>query len=94
MKFRKKPIVIDAWQINELVNDWSNLRMLPPQVVQASNNNLLRFVSNGIHVTTLEGGVFGRLDDILIMGVAGEFYPCKPDIFAATYERWIYEPKA
>jgi hypothetical protein len=30
--------------------------------------------------------MFGRLEDYLIMGVQGEFYPCKPDIFAATYE--------
>lgn len=87
MKFRKKPVEIDAWPIKELVYDYNNLRMMPPQIIQARNNNLLRFVGNGVHITTLEGGMFGRLEDILIMGVAGEFYPCKPEIFAATYEK-------
>jgi hypothetical protein len=37
-------------------------------------------------ITTLEGDHIVRLDDWIIKGVKGEFYPCKPDIFAATYE--------
>lgn len=38
-------------------------------------------------IATLEGGHWVSLDDWIIRGVQGEFYPCKPDIFAATYER-------
>ena len=37
-------------------------------------------------IATLEGGHWVNLDDWVIRGVQGEFYPCKPDIFAATYE--------
>lgn len=86
MKYRKKPVVIDAWPISELVRDFLNGRVMPVKVQTGMDNCFLTFVSNGVHIRTLEGGMFGRLEDILIMGVAGEFYPCKPDIFAATYE--------
>lgn len=41
----------------------------------------------GIFVPTLEGNLFADPDDWIIRGVKGEFYPCKPDIFAATYEK-------
>lgn len=40
----------------------------------------------GIYVPTLEGNLFADPDDMIIRGVKGEFYPCKPDIFAQTYE--------
>lgn len=39
-----------------------------------------------IAISTLEGTMRADLDDWIIRGVKGEFYPCKPDIFAATYE--------
>ena len=38
------------------------------------------------HIHTLEGVMLVSREDWVIQGVAGEFYPCKPDIFAATYE--------
>ena len=38
------------------------------------------------HIDTLEGGHSASIGDYIIRGVVGEFYPCKPDIFAATYE--------
>ncbi len=78
--FRKKPVVIEAWQYEG-----------------DSNFNLIRlFVGNdepihqlgdsiiGIH--TLEGVMAARPGDWIIRGVKGELYPCKPDIFEATYE--------
>ena len=40
----------------------------------------------GLSIPTLEGVMIGRQDDWIIKGVKGEVYPCKPDIFAATYE--------
>lgn len=39
-----------------------------------------------LHITTLEGVHHASIGDYIIKGVAGEFYPCKPDIFAQTYE--------
>jgi len=41
---------------------------------------------SGIEIATLEGVMRADVGDWIIRGVAGEFYPCKPDIFAATYE--------
>jgi hypothetical protein len=87
MKFRKKPVVIDAWPISSLLDDWTQLRMMPKEVVDALADGTLKFGSGGLYVQTLEGGMFGRHEDILIRGTAGEFYPCKPEIFAATYEK-------
>lgn len=37
-------------------------------------------------IDTLEGWMFAHLEDYIIKGIKGEFYPCKPDIFEATYE--------
>ncbi len=78
-KYRKKPIVIDAEQLTE-----------------ANLGNVARFMGGqfrlwtdsdgGPHVVTLEGGMTASVGDWIIRGVQGEFYPCKPDIFAATYE--------
>ena len=42
--------------------------------------------SQVIHITTLEGVMTASKGDFIIKGVKGEFYPCKPDIFEATYE--------
>ena len=87
MKYRKKPVVIDAWLIRDLNHLHDGYRIVPESVSAAMDSGVLTFVDNGVYIKTLEGGVFGRLEDYLIMGIAGEFYPCKPDIFAATYER-------
>lgn len=38
------------------------------------------------HINTLEGVMHAKYGDVIIKGVAGELYPCKPDIFLATYE--------
>ena len=40
----------------------------------------------GLKIFTLEGSHMATIGDMIIKGVAGEFYPCKPDIFAATYD--------
>ena len=87
MKFRKKPVVIDAWPVRDLwfaaCGNWS---ALPQPVREAYETGGWVFTDEGIHVPTLEGSMLARLDDWLVRGVQGEFYPCKPDIFAATYE--------
>jgi hypothetical protein len=41
---------------------------------------------SGLHIKTLEGAMIASIGDFVIKGVNGEFYPCKPDIFAKTYE--------
>lgn len=81
-KFRKLPVVIDAIQF---ANDNAQQCM---DFIGRENFGSSVFVFNGenIPIATLEGTVTASLGDWIIKGVNGEFYPCKPDIFAKTYE--------
>ena len=87
MKFRKKPVVIEAWRVSELLRaaakDWS---ALPKAVASAYEAGEMLFVNEYMLIRTLEGDMKAERADMLIRGLQGEFYPCKPDIFAATYE--------
>lgn len=78
MKYRKKPVVIDAKQYTgDNVVDmlaWTN----HPAVFE--NNNEL-------HIRTLEGLMHVSATDWVIRGAKGEYYPCRDDIFEATYEQ-------
>lgn len=87
MKYRKKPVVIEAWKVEDLVDaaihHWAKL----PEPVRAKyKEGKILFIPCGVEVLTLEGNMKADIGDFLIMGVKGELYPCKPDIFAATYE--------
>ena len=87
MRFRKKPVIIDAAQFTQ--------EMLLEREPLAPG---LRVVAKNWHpergevyhyragVQTLEGFMQATVGDWIIKGIKGEFYPCKPDIFAATYE--------
>jgi len=87
MKIRKKPIVVDGWLIVDLLdaasNDWDGL---PKPVSDAYESGGWAFCPTELHIPTSEGTMVGNRNDWLIMGVAGEFYPCKPDVFVLTYE--------
>ena len=85
MKYRKKPVVIEArlftalsaaevaeWCYGDLVND-----------DEADQDDVPLYIA----IDTLEGVMQASLGDYIIKGVNGEFYPCKPDIFAKTYEK-------
>jgi len=79
MKYRKKPVIIEAmqWFYSDCdsVLDW-----LKREDVNIYHNGDL------ILIETLEGSMFISDGDFIIKGVQGEFYPCKPDIFEMTYE--------
>jgi hypothetical protein len=81
MKYRKKPVVIEAWpymgpySFDEMLTEWGE-----PFAEVASYKN------NQLSIKTLEGDHFASIGDWIICGVKGEFYPCKPDIFEMTYE--------
>lgn len=90
MQYRKKPIVVDAFQ-------WTGDEMQkedPIWAVDAIKNGDIWFCvdpfGNGgvthMAIRTLEGVMEARFDDYIIKGIKGEIYPCKPDIFEATYE--------
>lgn len=78
-QFRKKPVVIEAVQ-------WTGSNA---DEISAFSKKAVR-VSSGemptLTVPTLEGTMRADVGDWIIRGVKGEYYPCKPDIFAATYE--------
>ena len=85
-KYRKKPVVIEAWCVNDLITASTLNRPLPAPVAEMVAIGVIKLEVNGASVLTKEGRMHANANDMLIRGVAGEFYPCKPDIFAATYE--------
>ena len=85
MKFRKKPVVIEAIQF---LNDSSSYALMNwiNEGQRAAGREFAHWLNYQIIVPTLEGQHIASPGDWIIRGVAGEHYPCKPDIFAATYE--------
>lgn len=84
-KFRKKPVVIEARR-------WSGHKVDAPYLIGWIGEPCLGAVSIPgsdlftLQIKTLEGEHTASPGDWIIQGVKGEFYPCKPDIFEATYE--------
>lgn len=94
MKFRKKPVVIEAVQLNW--KNWNQVCDFLGNAISKTNparesteySDTCGEISPYIEITipTLEGGMIARHGDWIIRGVHGEHYPCKPDIFEKTYE--------
>lgn len=81
MKYRKKPIIIEAVQFID--DDYGTLCALGSLGLKPNiKKDPLR-----IEIETLEGIMTASQGDFIIKGINGEFYPCKPDIFEKTYER-------
>lgn len=75
-KFRKKPVEIEA--IRFIGSNYEEIREFIGQNTLCSDLSIV--------ISTLEGDMVAQKGDYIIKGVHGEFYPCKPDIFAETYE--------
>ena len=75
-KFKKKPVIIEAIQWNG-----ENLSEINEFIKNEVENH-----ESVLIIPTLEGDMYSSLNDYIIKGVNGEFYPCKPDIFDKTYE--------
>lgn len=93
MKFRKKPIVIDAVQLTETsikaVHEFMGQKVTLGsswQMHDRWDEYRGHVIREGLKISTLEGEMTASIGDYIIKGVQGEFYPCKPDIFEATYE--------
>ena len=86
MKFRKKPVVIEAVCFDSALLDGA----MPDWFAEASDAGNVEYAVEGgkdvLFISTLEGCMKADFGDWIIRGVKGELYPCKPDIFAATYE--------
>ena len=92
MKFRKKPVVIEAFQLTTAAKesnvDWPEWLNAAWQKDFKEPGAFYR-LSTAFLIHTLEGSMVVNTDDWIIRGVKGELYPCKPDIFEATYEAVI-----
>jgi len=86
MRFRKKPVVIEAKQYASPDDIDPILWWIKSNGGQAHRNVRIADTALVVVIETLEGDMAADLGDWIIRGVAGEFYPCKPDIFDATYE--------
>lgn len=80
-KFRKKPVVIEAIR-------WTGDLAGAGEVFDFAQETggVVGFQGANLQIFTLEGPMLASPGDWIIRGVKGELYPCKPDIFAATYE--------
>ena len=81
-QYRKKPVVVDAFRFTGGPDQEED----PIWLVDAVKAGHVRITAGGIAIQTLEGVMSARPGDYVIRGVQGEIYPCKPDIFEATYE--------
>jgi hypothetical protein len=91
MKFRKKPVVIEAMRIPIESEDGEEAFLfghgeLLGWFIRHEFDEFMVADDLGIDIYTLEGVMHATPGDWIIRGVQGEFYPCKPDIFDATYE--------
>ena len=93
MKYIKKAVVIDAIQVkaNNFDRICDFMGCTPEQVLNPMSD-IDEFGDSrdpylGVIIDTLEGKMQANIGDMIIKGVKGEFYPCKPDIFKATYDK-------
>ena len=84
-KFRKKPVVIEAVQLTK--SNWQELEQFLGMEDWRAGKWWANPLKNELGIVTLEGTMVATEGDWIIRGVRGEFYPCKPDIFEATYEQ-------
>ena len=89
--FRKKPVVIEAMRVPVNATDSVSDFMVGHGAIAGwfmseGFDDWSMADDKGYDLGTLEGTMHASPGDWIIRGVAGEFYPCKPDIFAATYE--------
>ena len=85
MKYRKKPVVIEAVQYKgdlDSIKEVIDFIGYIPQIIEGCETH-----HKFLKIKTLEGEHTTSEGDFIIKGVNGEFYPCKPDIFEKTYER-------
>ena len=97
MRYRKKPVIVEAlqWNGNNVIDIYNFLEDKNVETQYEVNSEGKNFyidfsrgqcVTGDLMIKTLEGTMKADIGDYIIKGVNGEFYPCKPDIFEKTYE--------
>lgn len=92
MKYKKKPVVIEAIQLKvdnfdevcEFMGETPAPKHNPDYGIDDHGNTNNPYL--GVYIETLEGKMLASCGDYIIKGINGEFYPCKPDIFKKTYD--------
>lgn len=97
-KYRKKPVVIEAWQwlglepgkrslkdVSKFLYDWGCPACFDDYDI-ISGTGMLPWSNPELSIVTLEGVMHVSKGDYILKGVEGEFYSCKPSVFAKTYE--------
>jgi hypothetical protein len=84
MKYRKKPVIIEA--IKFTGENWEEIHKFLPSSFSGGEVRGGSLEKSYMLIYTLEGTMKAEIDDWIIKGIQGEFYPCKPDIFESTYE--------
>ncbi len=87
MKYKKKPVVVEAVQWTNSIESLFNIMELCKGIPAEAQAPITRSHGDCLTVHTLEGDMVALPNDFIIQGVEGEFYPCKPDIFRETYEK-------
>lgn len=92
MKYRKKPVVIEAFQYDGDFIDKDGNFYVPEWAQKAFKDGVMyfryfKYQPLELFIDTLEGTHHASVGDYIIKGMNGEFYPCKPDIFEKTYEK-------
>lgn len=84
MKYKKKPVVIEAVQ-------WTRFNTKEIEDFFGADTSKLEVdpIKGYLYINTLEGRMRADDYDYIIRGIKGEYYPCKPDIFSATYEKVV-----
>lgn len=85
-RYRKKPVEIEAMQFNGLTDYMDIVQWMKDSGDTHALANEVRYSTPIMLIQTLEGTMAANPGDWVIRGVKGDFYPCKPDIFEATYE--------
>jgi hypothetical protein len=86
-KFRKRPVVIEAVLCGDVLAALKGDRAgIPHWLAELLEKGLAVSGPSGIVLATPEGNMTAQKTDWIIRGIKTEVYPCKPDIFAATYE--------
>lgn len=84
MRYRKKPVVVEAFRLGfDIIPGWFMDKVLEKKIVLHGDE---RDKTNA-DIKTLEGWMHASYGDYVILGITGEVYPCKPDIFEKTYEK-------
>lgn len=81
-RYKKKPIIIEAIQW-----DGNNTQEIFNFALLNGKESAVSHSGDKLIIATLEGQMIASVNDYIIKGIKGEFYPCKPDIFESSYEK-------